>query len=196
MLNLRQVPCVGSNAMRLPVAIMLFIFLGCTSRHNSKVTELDLSNQNLSAIPDSVFSLTSLEYLQLGNSFTMYPPLSALGADKPTGDSLNKITKIPSEIENLQQLRVFGIRFNNLQYLPKEIVKLRELDSLDISFNENLNIATELETLKAMTWLKYLNIVATNADTATIEKLRKALLKTKINAVFEDLEIEGGHTSQ
>lgn len=182
--------------MRLPIAIILFMFLSCTSRQNSKVTELDLSNQKLSAIPDSVFSLTNLEYLQLGNSFTMYPPLSALGADKPSGDSLNKIGKIPGDIENLQQLRVFGICFNNLQSLPKEIVKLKKLDTLDISFNKNLNIATKFGTLKEMTSLKYLNILATNADPATIDKLRKALPKTKIDAKFEDLEIETVNTSQ
>jgi len=151
---------------------------------------LDLSNKNLSAIPDSVFSLTKLKYLELGNSFTMYPPLSALGADRPSGNRLNKIAKIPSDIENLQQLRVFGICFNKLQSLPKEIVKLKELDTLDISFNENLNIATELGTLKEMTWLKYLNIIATNADTATIDKLRRALPKTKIAAKLDDLETE------
>ena len=126
----------------------------------------------------------------------MYPPLSALGADKPSGDKLNKISKIPSDIEHLQQLRVFGICFNNLQSLPKEIVKLERLDTLDISFNENLNIARELGTLKEMTWLKYLNIVATNTDTATIDKLRKALPKTKIVAKFEDLETVTVDTSQ
>jgi Leucine-rich repeat (LRR) protein len=182
--------------MRLPIAIILFIFLSCTFRHNSKTTELDLSNKNLSAIPDSVFSLTYLKYLKLGNSFTIYPPLSALGADKPSGSSLNKISKIPSDIENLQQLRVFGICFNQLQSLPKEIVQLRKLDTLDISFNENLNMATELATLKEMTWLKYLNIVATNADTATIDKLRRALPNTKIDAKLEDLETVTVDTSQ
>lgn len=119
----------------------------------------------------------------------MYPPLSALGADKLSGYNLNKIVKIPSDIENLQQLRVFGICFNNLQSLPKEIVKLKMLDTLDISFNENLNIGAQLETLKEMTWLKYLNIFATNTDAATINKLRKALPKTRVNAKFEDLDV-------
>src|SRR5688572_11446778 len=89
--------------------------------HNTfNFIELYLSNQKLSAIPDSVFSLTNLEYLQLGNTFTLYPPLSALGGDKPSDDSLNKITKISSDIANLQKLRVLGICFNNLQSLPKQ----------------------------------------------------------------------------
>ena len=59
-----------------------------------------------------------------------------------------------------------------------------------------MNIATEFGTLKEMTWLKYLNILASNADTATIDKLRKALPQTKIDAKFEDLEIETVDTSQ
>ena len=120
----------------------------------------------------------------------MYPPLSALGADKGTGHNLNKLTELSSDIQKLRQLRVLGLGFTDLRSLPKEIVKLEKLDTLDISFNENLNIATEFETLKEMSWLEYLNIVATNADSTTIDKLRKALPKTKIEAKLEDLEIE------
>ena len=172
--------------MRIQFAILLLTFLSCKSPTNLKITELDLSNQNLSAIPDSVFSLTNLEKLQLGNSFTIYPPLSLLRA----GKNMNNLVKIPSNIENLKQLRVLSISFNKLKSLPKEIVKLKKLDTLDISFNESLNISSELGTLKEMTWLKYLNIVSTIADTATINKFRKALANTKIDARFEDLEIE------
>lgn len=170
--------------MRFPFAI-IFILLSCTSPPNSKITELDLSNQNLSAIPDSVFSLTNLEYLQFGNRFTLYPPLSALGVEKGSGDSLNRITELPKDIEKLDQLRFLGLCFNDMQSLPKEIVKLERLDTLDLSFNEHLSIARALETLGKMPWLRYLNIVATNIDTATLEQLRKALPKTKIDARLE-----------
>jgi Leucine-rich repeat (LRR) protein len=176
--------------MRFPIAIIVLLFFGCTSRNNSTITQLDLSNQLLSAIPDSVFSLSNLEYLDLGNKFTMYPPLSALGTDKSSGKNFNRITKIPANIENLQRLRVLNACFINLESLPKEIVNLKELDTLDVSFNENLNITTEFQILKEMSWLKYLNIVATNTDTAIIDKLRKALPETKIYTKFEDLEFE------
>ena len=178
------------NIMRLSLVIIFFICSGCTSRHNSNITELDLSNHSLSTIPDSVFSLSNLEYLQLGNEFIIYPPLSALGADTPSGKSLNKITAIQSDIVKLHQLRVFRICFNNLQSLPAEIVQLKELDTLDISFNEDLNITAELGKLKKMTGLRYLNIVATKADEASIDKLRKALPDTKIDAKPEDLLID------
>lgn len=172
--------------MRSYIVIIFFTLTGCTSLSNSKVTEVDLSNQGLSAIPDSIFSLTQLESLELGNNFTMYPPLSALGADKPEGENLNKIVKIPGSIKVLHRLRFLSMRFNDLKSLPVEISELRALDTLDLSFNEHLNIAAEFETLKEMTWLKYLNIIATNTDTTTVSKLRKKLLHTKIDATLTD----------
>lgn len=176
--------------MRVVISILLLIFLSCTSRHKSDVTALDLSNRNLSSIPDSIFFLTKLEYLLLGNSFTLYPPLSALATDNSYGQSLNKITEIPDEIRNLQQLRTLNICFNDLRSLPKEIIELKKLDTLDLSFNKHLDITKVFRILQEMSWLKSLNIVATNVDTATIDKLRKALPKTKIYATFEDLELD------
>jgi Leucine-rich repeat (LRR) protein len=145
------------------------------------------------AIPDSVFSLTQLEYLQLGNNFTLYPPLSAIGADTGSGDSLNKITILPKDIEKLQNLRLLGLCFNDLRGLPKEISKLNKLDTLDISFNKHLRIATELGKLRKMNWLKYLNIIATDVDPTSIDELRKSLPKTKIDAKLEDLPVETSH---
>lgn len=173
--------------MRSYIVVMFFMLTGCASLSNPKVTEVDLSNHGLSAIPDSIFSLTHLESLELGNNFTMYPPLSALGADKPEGETFNKIMKIPGSIKVLHRLRYLSMRFNDLKSLPGEISELRVLDTLDLSFNEHLNIAAEFETLKEMTWLKYLNIIATNTDTTTVSKLRKTLLHTKIDAMPEDL---------
>jgi hypothetical protein len=147
----------------------------------------------LSAIPDSIFSLEQLTYLQFGNSFTLYPPLSALGEefsnDGPNG-SMNKITVIPKDIEHLQNLKVLGFCFNDLQFLPKEIANLRQLDTLDISFNRHLNISAEIKTLKKMQWLKYLNVIATNIDQTSILELKKALPRTKIYTKLADLPLD------
>lgn len=176
--------------MRVLIAILILLFVGCSERKRSQITKLDLSNQKLSIIPDSVFSLTNLTYLQLGNSFTFYPPLSALGADMPVGDSLNRIVEISGSIENLQHLRYLCLRCNDLRSLPEEIVKLERLDSLDLSFNENLSISIVSETLEKMHSLKYLNIVATESDSVTVDNLRKSLPKTKIISRVKDLLID------
>jgi Leucine-rich repeat (LRR) protein len=176
--------------MRLLNSIILLLIFGCTSRPASTTTTLVLSNKKLLAIPDSVFSLTSLEHLELGNSFTLYPPLSALGAANGSGDSMNKLIEVPKDIENLNHLRTLGLCFNDLRSLPKEIVKLENLDTLDISFNRNLNIETGLETLKQMQQLKYLNIIGTNVNDTTIDKLRRMLPETKIDARPEEIIID------
>lgn len=185
---------VACNAMRLLNPFIFLLILGCNSRQTSSVTTLDLSNKNLTGIPDSVFSLTQLEHLDLGNSFTLYPPLSILGP--ASSDSPNKITDIPKEIMRLRHLQTLGLCFNDLRSLPKEIVELKKLDTLDISFNENFNLASQLETLTQMQWLKYLNIIAINSDGNTIDKLRNAMPTTKIYARLEDLKIDKAETSE
>lgn len=116
----------------------------------------------------------------MGNRFVVYPPLSALGPDTPSGENLNKIASIPSKIENLQKLKVLGIGCNKLQSLPIELSQLKLLDSLDISFNVNLNIKKEMDILQKLTSLKYLNIIATKWDSTSLEKLQKALPTTEI----------------
>lgn len=177
------------NTMRVLPALIIILTVGCSSRHNSSTTRLDLSNQKLTAIPDSVFSLEQLTYLELGNSFTIYPPLSAFEKQDGSGDSMNKITTVPKTIKRLKNLRVLGFCFNDLQSLPKEIISLQRLDTLDVSLNRHLNIAGELDVLKKMQQLKYLNVMATTIDQTSIDELRKALPKTKIIAKLEDLPI-------
>jgi len=178
--------------MRFLILVILFFVLGCTYRTRSTVTSLDLSNQKLSAIPDSVFSLSKLENLKLGNNFTIYPPLSEIGdySESVPGIGMNKITVIPKAIGQLHNLRTLALSFIDLRSLPTELLQLKQLDTLDISFNERLNIASELGILSKMTWLKYLNIVAIKFDQTSIEALRKSLPNTRIDAKVEDLPFE------
>ena len=179
--------------MRALTALIIVLTVGCSSRHKSSTTRLNLSNQKLTVIPDSVFSLEQLTYLELGNNFTLYPPLSAFEKQDGPGDSMNKITAIPKTIERLKNLRVLGFCFNDLRSLPKEIIRLQRLDTLDVSFNRHLNIAGELETLKKMQQLKYLNVMVTTIDQTSIDELKKALPNTKIYAKLEDLPINTIH---
>jgi len=179
--------------------LIFFIFFGvsaCTSRHNPAITTLDLSNKKLTAIPDSVFSLDQLQHLQLGNRFTSYPPLSSLGEQHSTDDSMNKITIIPNDIIRLRHLRTLGFCFNDLKTLPDDLIKLENLDTLDISFNYRLKIKRELSVLQQMKGLKYLNIMATGTDDDSIDELRKLLPKTKIYAKLEDIKIDAIKTSE
>lgn len=166
--------------MRVSISIILLVVFSCKSRLSSETTTLDLSNQNLTTIPDSVFSLVNLRVLYLGNSFTLYPPLSALQQEGPSGSHMNKIIQSSDEIGRLQNLRVLNLTAVDLRSLPKGMIKLEHLDTLDVSFNLHFTVSNELTTLEKMHSLKYLNIVGTKSDQATIDHLRKLLPNTKI----------------
>jgi Leucine-rich repeat (LRR) protein len=182
--------------IRVASCFVLFLVLGCSSRKSSEETTLIISNKGLTAIPDSVFLMTHLESLDLGNNFTLYPPLSALGQDFSLGEGMNSIAEIPGKISRLRKLRTLGFCFNDLRSLPKDIVDLRKLDTLDLSFNANLEISGQMQVLRQMKRLKYLNIVATRIDKATIEELRKALPNTHIEAEIRDLRRETVDTTR
>jgi Leucine-rich repeat (LRR) protein len=127
--------------------------------------------------------MVNLRVLYIGNSFTMYPPMAI------TGPNMNKIKQFPDKIGQLQNLKVLNLTAVDLRSLSKGIIELNQLDTLDVSFNAQLNISNELVTLDKMLWLKYLNIVGTNADRSAIEHLRKSLPNTKISSDFEELLI-------
>jgi Leucine-rich repeat (LRR) protein len=176
-------PILSKTPMTLLRFIILLLIIGCCNSPGSTITELDLSNQKLTAIPDSVFTLTQLEYLELGNEFTFYPPFLVLGRDD--GDSANKISVIPKAIENLQNLKVLGIRFVGLESIPAELYELKKLDTLLLSFNDRLNISAAMPTLGRMTWLKYLDIMATSFQQEDIDSLKLLLPNTEIVTAFE-----------
>lgn len=174
-----------------PTLLLLFTCIGC--KQPSQTKSLFYHNKKLTAIPDSVFTLTQLESLQFGNGFTSYPPLSALGDNYGMSDSANRITEIPKEIRQLSHLRSLGFTRNDLRSIPEEIVSLRNLDTLNIAFNEHLRLADIQAILKQMQWLKYLSIVGIDTSRANIEELRQALPNTTIEARFEDIIVKLPH---
>jgi len=84
-------------------------------RSSSIVTELNLSYQNLSSIPEYVFKLKNLEILKLDN---------------------NSISIVPSSISNLSHLKILILSCNKIQTLPKELADIKSLQKLDVSWND------------------------------------------------------------
>ena len=166
--------------MRVLKFIIILIFAACTSQNNSKNSGIDLSNQKLYTIPDSIYTMYQLEYLCLGNSFTIYPPLSALPVKNLLPDNANQITQIAENISQLQHLKTLIVNANDLKSLPKGLMELKMLETLDISFNNNLQLNKELEILTQITSLKYLNITRTNFDQLSVDVLKKSLPATRI----------------
>lgn len=173
--------------MKVLIYYVLILLTACTFQHGPDVKSVNLSNRKLSAIPDSIYSMDKLEYLDLSNGLTIYPPLSALPTGEMSQDSMNEVTQIAENISQLRQLKVLNVRTNDLRSLPQGLLKLKLLDTLDISFNRHLLIADELDILGKMTWLKYLNITATNVDQYSVDEIKKSLPSTKIIVRMDEM---------
>jgi Leucine-rich repeat (LRR) protein len=79
------------------------------------VTKLVLKKNKLVSIPEEIFKMTELEYLDL---------------------SKNKIDSIPKEIGELKNLRVLIISKNKVKKIPIELYGLKNLKILDLSSND------------------------------------------------------------
>ncbi len=101
--------------------------------HRTGGIELDLSDLNLSAVPDRVWTLDQLEILRLER---------------------NGLTSLSEEIGRLGRLRFLNLTMNSLIALPESIGQLAALNTLDLDFNrleklpDELGLLYQLETLK------------------------------------------------
>src|SRR5688500_5618306 len=105
--------------MRVFLVISVLMIFSCTSKTKYNHTALDLGNKGLKQLPDSILKMHYLKYLNLGNSFTLYPPLSALGSDKRSiGKDDNQLARLPQEFTKLKRLNSLYIHANQLKDLP------------------------------------------------------------------------------
>ncbi len=84
------------------------------SSSESSGTTVDLSGQQLSALPESVLAQTNITTLNLSN---------------------NQLTTLPTNISNLTNLVELNIENNRLESLPDELSNMVWLKHLDISNN-------------------------------------------------------------
>ena len=171
--------------MRFFSFICLFCLLCCNSKKWHTQTQLDLSNKNLTTLPDSILEMSDLVFLNLGNNFTWYAPLSSLPDQKVK--TANKIKSLPNGISRLTHLKTLVVAANDLESLPGSIAEMEALDTLDISFNYNLHLSKEITKLQKMRGLKFLNIAGISADQQSIKYLRSKLPSTKVIASIEEL---------
>jgi hypothetical protein len=103
----------------------------------SRITHLDLDNNNLSALPESIGSLIRLKRLDLRwNNLSALPEsIGSLRNLKRLSLSGNKLTALPESIGSLRNMEYLYLRNNNLTALPDSLVSLRNLERLDLSDN-------------------------------------------------------------
>jgi len=111
-------------------------------------TTLDLSGEDLSVVPASVFTQTQLVALDLSD---------------------NELTgSLQAEIRNLQNLRILDLSDNQFTGLPAEIGQLTSLEVLDISNNQLTGLPHELGNLSNLKQLNLSGNAYSEADLAII----------------------------
>lgn len=140
---------------------------------------LDLSNNQLSELPDSIVQLKSLKILFFAhNQFTIFPKVLGLmpqlrlvgfksnkievipeNAFPPLLKWLvltdNKIKEIPRSIGNCSLLQKCGLAGNQLTELPNELAKCTNLQLLRISANRLTAIPSWLFELPKLYWIAF-----------------------------------------
>ena len=114
--------------------------------NNTNAIKLDLSNKDLTKVPEYVFSMKQLEELNLSN---------------------NQLTgAIPSQIGQLKNLKVLNLSHNLMTGLPAELGQLSQLTELDVSYNSLTGLPNELGNLKN---LKTFNLTGNNYSTFDLD---------------------------
>ncbi|MDS9398975.1 leucine-rich repeat domain-containing protein [Aphanizomenon flos-aquae NRERC-008] len=114
-----------------------------------EVTELDLSNNQISSLPPEIVQLTNLQSLDISfNQISSLPPeIGQLTNLQFLDIGGNQISSLPPEIVQLTNLQSLDLRNNQISSLPPEIGQLTNLQSLDISYNQISSLPREIVQL-------------------------------------------------
>ncbi len=99
---------------------------------------LDLSNQGLTKIPESVFANTAIVTLDLSHNVltgALQAEVRKLQNLRELDLSDNNFTGVPAEVGQLKNLEVLDLSNNSLTGLPHEIGNLSNLKVLDLRGN-------------------------------------------------------------
>jgi len=99
---------------------------------------LDLSDQNLRSLPETVWQLKDLEVLDLRhNQLDNLPAeLAQLRGLRRLDISNNQLRQLPVEIAQLHQLQVLILSHNNLTHIPAGVMHLPRLQVLNLRHNQ------------------------------------------------------------
>jgi GTPase SAR1 family protein len=119
--------------------------------------ELNLTDNRLSTLPESISTLTNLNVLNLNN---------------------NRLSTLPESISTLTNLNVLDLENNQLTTLPESISTLTNLNTLNLSYNQ---LTTLPESISTLTNLKELNLTDNRLSTlpssiSTLTNLNKLYL--------------------
>lgn len=137
--------------------LIFFLTIACDPVYERFEGErIDLSEKELTIVPDTIFLHKELISLELGCGSCIVIQTDGVGTPFPW--TKNYITELPEKIGIFKKLKELILNGNNLRRLPQSITELKELEILDISMNKELSIEAEIEKLKQLPKLRILKI--------------------------------------
>lgn len=169
--------CKGQAITQIKIADNLTQFPEEIFDYAQTLEVLDLSNNQLSELPEKVSQLTALKILFLSkNQFTKFPKvlyccpkLTMIGfksnqiTDIPENAlpvntrwlilTDNTINKLPKDIGQLRQLQKCMLAGNALTELPNTLAQCQSLQLLRLSANQLLFLPSSIKRLSSLAWL-------------------------------------------
>jgi Leucine-rich repeat (LRR) protein len=143
----------------------------------TKVSHLDLSQNNIAVIPAEIGDLLELQELDLSsNKITNIPiELGNLSKLQKLDLNRNRIEEVSSGIGNLLQLQELHLGNNFITILSPELWNLSKLQKLDISDNQIEEISSGIENLLQLKqlYLNYNKITIILPELWNLSKLQK-----------------------
>lgn len=115
------------------------------AQKTSPVYALDLSRQELTALPAEIAALDSLVFLDLSvNQLDRVPPeLFGMKSLREIDLSNNSLTELPAEMKSLVNLTALHLRFNRFDAVPEVVVHLAKSGRLEYIDLEGNNLTLE-----------------------------------------------------
>ena len=155
---------ISNEILHLDLRNNTLTHLPNTLSNLTHLRSLDLRYNTLEVIPESISSLIHLKILRLDNNHLSYLPVELFSLTSLSILTLNRnsICSIPPQVSNLKQLNTLVLSSNHLKSIPNEISALKKLKNFYIHGNDFPVIPTSISLLSGLVefsleWFRYCN---------------------------------------